>query len=89
MDTTSQAALERLVAALDSREFATTLSLSPGTRPFLAVTSRHAAIGDNIYTDTIAYCWSWAERIGPTADPQAAAAEISKVLGVAPAPSHG
>jgi hypothetical protein len=47
-----QAALEALAAALDSREFATALTASPGRRPCLAVTNRHAALGDNIYADT-------------------------------------
>ena len=47
MDTTCQAALERLDAALDPGEFATTLTSSPG-RLCLSVTSRHAAIGDDI-----------------------------------------
>jgi hypothetical protein len=89
MDTTSQAALERLADALDAREFSTALTASPGRRPFLTVTNRHAALGDTIYADTTAYYWSWAERIAPAADPQAAAAEISRVLGTVPEPSHG
>jgi hypothetical protein len=87
--TGSQAALEALADALDPREFATTLTASPGRRPFLAVTNRHATLGDNIYADTTAYFWSWAECIAPATDPQAAAAEISRVLGTVPQPAHG
>lgn len=89
-DTTApQDALEALGAVLDPGEFVTSLTSGYGCRPFLTVTSRHAAIGDNIYADTTAYFWSWAERIAPSSDPRAAAAEISRVLGIAPGPSHG
>jgi hypothetical protein len=87
--TEPQAALERLAAALDARQFVTALTASPGHRPFLAVTSRHAAIGDNVYADACAYWWSWFEVIGPASNPQAAAAEISRVLGIVPETSHG
>jgi hypothetical protein len=87
--TEPQATLERLAAALDARQFATALTASPGHRPFLTVTSRHVGLGDNIYADTCAYWWSWFELIGPASNPQAAAAEISRVLGIAPKPSHG
>ncbi len=44
-------ALERLDAALDPRDFATTLTTSPGQPPRLTVTCRHAPIGDDIYAD--------------------------------------
>jgi len=43
-------ALDRLAAALDPREFATTSTSSPG-RTSLSVTSRHAQIGDVIWAD--------------------------------------
>lgn len=84
-----RAALERLDAALDPREFATTLTTGPGHRPCLTVTSRHAGVGDNIYAGAFAYWWSWCEWIASTSHPDAAAAEISRVLGMAPEPSHG
>ncbi len=42
------AALERLAAALDPAEYATTLTTRPGHRTCLSVTSRHAQIGDDI-----------------------------------------
>jgi hypothetical protein len=45
------AALQRLDNALDPRDFATTLTTSPGRPPCLTVTSRHAPIGDDIYAD--------------------------------------
>jgi hypothetical protein len=83
------AALERLDAALGPRDFVTVLTAGPGHRPFLTVTSRHAGVGDNIYADTRAYWWSWFELIGPASNPQAAAAEITRVLGIGPQPSHG
>ena len=84
-----RAALVALAAALDPREFAVTLTTRPGRRPCLSVTSRHAAIGDDITADPTAYWWSWAERIGPVHDPHAAARKISAVLRVVPEPVHG
>ena len=82
-----RAALVALAAALDPREFAVTLTNRPG-RVCLSVTSRHAAIGDDITADHRAYYWSWSERIGPLHDPKAAAREITSVLQAVPGP-HG
>jgi hypothetical protein len=84
-----RAALVALAAALDPREFAVTLTTRPGHRPRLTVTSRHAAIGDDIWADHRACYWSWAERIGPLHDPRAAARKVSAVLRAVPEPSHG
>jgi hypothetical protein len=84
-----RAALVALAAALDPREFAVTLTTRPGRRPCLSVTSRHAAIGDDISADPAAYWWSWGERIGPVHDPAAAARKISAVLRAVPEPAHG
>ena len=84
-----RAALVALAAALDPREFAVTLATHPGHLPCLSVTSRHAAIGDDITADHRAYYWSWSERIGPLHDPSAAARKISAVLRAVPEPSHG
>ena len=78
------AALERLAAALDPGEFATTLTAGPARHPRLAVTSRDACIGDDIQADHIAYWWSWGERIGPIGDAPAAARKISSVLRAIP-----
>jgi hypothetical protein len=84
-----RAALVALAAALDPREFAVTLTTRPGRRPCLSVTSRHAAIGDDISADPAAYWWSWGERIGPVHDPAAAGRKISAVLRAVPEPAHG
>jgi hypothetical protein len=81
-----QAALESLAAALDPADYATTLTTGPG-RTRLSVTSRHAAIGDDIWADHRAYCWSWGEWIAPLSDPQAAARMISVVLRAVPQPA--
>jgi hypothetical protein len=81
--TSSQEALECLAAALDPNEFVTSLSSGYGCRPYLTVTSRHAALGDNVYADATAYTWSWAEHIASTSHPHAAA-EISRFLGTGP-----
>jgi hypothetical protein len=83
-----RAALETLAAALDRRDFATTLTTTPGQPPHLTVTSRHAALGDDIYADQQGFWWSWAEPIAPLGDPQAAARKITSVLGLTPAPAH-
>jgi hypothetical protein len=87
MDTTNQAALERLAAALDPAEYATTLTSSPG-RLCLTVTSRHAAIGDDIGADHRAYYYSWGEWIAPVSDPATAARMISAVLRAVPQAAH-
>lgn len=83
-----RAALVAPAAALDPREFAVTLTTRPGRRPCLSVTSRHAAIGDDISADHRAY-YSWGEWIAPITDPHAAARKISAVLRAVPEPSHG
>lgn len=84
-----RSALVALAAALDPRDFATTLTVRPGRRPCLSVTSRHAQIGDDICADPHAYWWSWGERIGPAHDPRAAARKISSVLRAVPGPADG
>jgi hypothetical protein len=84
-----RAALVALAAALDPREFAVTLTTRPGHRPCLSVTSRHAAIGDDITADHRAFYWSWTERIAPIGDPHAAARKVSAVLRAVPGPSLG
>jgi hypothetical protein len=79
-------ALDRLAAALDRSEFATTLTTGPG-RTCLSVTSRHAAIGDDIWADHRAYYYSWGEWIAPVSDPATAARMISVVLRAVPQPA--
>jgi hypothetical protein len=86
---TPQAALEHLAAALDPRDFVTTLTTGPSQRPRLTVTSRHAQFGDDIYADHQSYWWSFAERIAPVNDSQAAAQKITGVLRAVPEPSRG
>ena len=88
MDTTCQAALERLDAALDPADYVTTLTSSPGRGPCLSVTSRHAAIGDDIWADHRAYYYSWGEWIAPVSAPSTAARMISAVLRAVPQPAH-
>ena len=78
--TARQAALEALAAALDPGDFATSLTATAGRPPRLNVTSRHAAIGDDIYADHQAFWWSWAERIAAASDLDQAAARIAHVL---------
>jgi hypothetical protein len=78
------AALQRLDAALDPHEYATTLTTGPGHRPRLSVTNRHAQIGDVISVDNRAYYWSWGEWIAPLSDPATAARLISVVLRAVP-----
>jgi hypothetical protein len=81
-------ALERLAAALDPNEYATTLTTGPGHGPRLSVTSRHAQIGDDIWADHRAYYYSWGEWIAPITDPATAARMISMVLRSVPQPAH-
>jgi hypothetical protein len=84
-----RAALVALAAALDPRDFVTTLTTGPGRRPCLSVASRHAQIGDDICADHRGYYWSWAERIAPLTDPHAAASKITTVLRTTPRPADG
>ena len=79
------AALDRLAAALDPRDYATTLTSGPG-HTCLAVTSRHAAIGDDIWAGHRAFYYSWGEWIAPVSDPATAARMISTVLRPLPQP---
>jgi len=81
------AALQRLDAALDPADYATTLTTSPG-RACLSVTSRHAQISDVIWADHRAYYYSWGEWIAPISDPATAARMISTVLRAVPQPAH-
>ena len=82
------AALERLDAALDPRDYATTLTTGPGHGPRLSVTNRHAQIGDDIWADHRAYYYSWGEWIAPVSDPATAARMISMVLRALPQRAH-
>jgi hypothetical protein len=87
--TTIQAALDRLAAALDPADYATTLTTGPGHGPRLSVASRHAQIGDDIWADHRAYYWSWGEWIAPITSPATAARMISAVLRATPQPARG
>jgi hypothetical protein len=82
------AALERLDAALDPADYATTLTTGPGHRTYLSVTSRHAQIGDDIWADHRAYYYSWGEWIAPVTNPATAARMIGVVLRAVPQPAH-
>ncbi len=84
-----RAALVALAAALDPRDFATSLTATPGRPPQLSVASRHAAIGDDICADHRAYYWSWGEWIASASDPATAARMITSVLRTTPQPTHG
>src|SRR5438105_11762399 len=55
----SQAALERLAAALDPGDYVTALTTGPGRRTYLSVTSRHAQFGADVWADHRAYYRSW------------------------------
>ena len=84
-----RAALVALAAALDPRDFATSLTAPPGQPPRLSVTNRRAAIDDNICADHRAYYWSWGEWIAPTSDPAPAARMITSVLRATPQRTRG
>jgi hypothetical protein len=83
------AALERLAAALGSRDFATILLTGPGREPRLTVTSRASRLTEDLYADAC-YRWSWGDPICRVDDPLTAAQQIAAVLRTAaPAPSRG
>ncbi len=85
--TGTRAALENLDAALDPADYATTLTTRPGHRLCLSVTSRRAAIGDDIWADHRAFYYSWGEWIAPVSDPATAARMISVALRALPQPA--
>jgi len=84
-----QAALEALAAALDPGDFVTTLTAFPDRAACLAVTSRHADIGEDIYVADEWFWWSWAERIAPVSDVTTAAGKVATVLGAVPESARG
>jgi hypothetical protein len=85
---TPQAALEALAAALDPRDHASTLVAGAGRAPYLAVSSRHADLAEDVYADDWCFWWSWAEPICAVGDPGTAAAKITRVLRTVPEPTH-
>jgi hypothetical protein len=85
----NQDALERLAAALDPSDHAITLVTGQGQVPYLAITSRHADLAEDVYADQQSFWWSWAEPICAVDDPLTAARKITRVLQAAPQPTHG
>src|SRR5260370_1390657 len=85
----SLGALAALAAALDPRDFATTMTARHGRPSCLTVTNRRAQFGDDIHADRRAYYWSWDERIGPINDPPAAARKVTAALRSLPDPTCG
>jgi hypothetical protein len=83
-----RAALERLAAALDPGEFATTLVTGTARRPYLTVTSRRAGTEQTVYADRSWYWWEWAEPIAATVDPLTAASKVTTALRAIPEPAH-
>jgi hypothetical protein len=84
-----KAALERLAAALDPRDHATTLVVDPGQMPYLTVASRHAGLTEDVYADQRSFWWSWAEPICAVDDALTAAQKITSVLRPAPQATRG
>ena len=75
----ASAALERLAAALEPKEFITVLVTRTGRRPRLTVASRRTQATEDIYADDW-FWWSWAERIAPVSDPMTAAHQVTTLL---------
>jgi hypothetical protein len=74
------AALEHLATALGPA-FVTTLVTGPGHRPRLSVTCRDTRAGEDVYADEAGwFWWPWAQRIGATDDPLAAAYHVTAAL---------
>jgi hypothetical protein len=74
------AALEHLATALGPG-FITTLVAGTGRRPHLSVTCRDTRAGEDVYADDSGwFWWAWAERIGATDDPLAAAHHVTAAL---------
>lgn len=89
MSITPGEALERLAAALDSRDYTAKVMADESGRPYLAVSSRHAQLSEVIYANANSYWWPWGQPIAAVGNPQAAASKISHVLAATPEPAHG
>jgi len=77
---TQSADLERLAAAFDSREFATTLVSGQGRVPRLTVASRLSRTSEDVCVEGGWFWYSHAERIAPVTDLQETAAKIADLL---------
>lgn len=79
--------LDKLAEELTHRGLEAWLMTPPGRVPSVYVVNPAArALEDNVYavrgTDGLWwFWWSWAERIGPAEDPDAAAEAVLRVLG--------
>lgn len=81
---TPEQALENLTAALDTREFVTTLVSGTARVSHLTITSRrYTQLSENIYAADGWFWWSWAERLAPVRNVYEAASKIAHVLGIA------
>lgn len=88
-DVSPAEALEALAAALDARQFATTLVTGENRVPRLRVVSRYAKLSEDIYADSQYFWYSWAERIAPVNAVPAAAAKVTAILRITGQPSPG
>jgi len=80
-------ALEDLEARLDKRDHDARLVTDQGPVPYLAVSNRHAQLGEDIFVDGKSYLWPWGQPIAAIGNPQAAATKVSHVLAAAPGSS--
>lgn len=76
-----QAHLQRLAAELTKRGYDAKLHTPVGRPAYLDVCNPAATIlSEQVYAQADSYWWPWAERIGSTHDPVAAAATLARVL---------
>jgi hypothetical protein len=78
------AELEQLAAALGTRGFDPVIT-SIGGRPVLVVSNpRVPALSENVLADAEWFWWPWGDRIARTADVDAAAVTVARVLAAVP-----
>jgi hypothetical protein len=78
------AELERLAAALGARGYEAQLITPEGREPWLAVSNPQApALSETVMAHAEWFWWPWADRIARTADVDAAAVTVARVLAAA------
>jgi hypothetical protein len=85
--------VEALARELSQRGFATTVRANGPRHPCVRVTNTHVArMSEDVYAapgrdGQWSFWWSWADRIGPIGDIEAAAVAIAYVLNASPGPA--
>lgn len=74
--------LERLADALHKQGLPATVLTPQGRRPCVQAKSPQSSmLREDVYAESGWFWWSWADRLAPVTDVEAAARKIARVLG--------